>query len=193
MVSGAQQQIPHCTDLGGGFPCTDVSKLNSSQHLTAIRDASVRTGAVFDAIIRYIVNYSALLDGVLLENVMGLCTSPRGSDAHGQRLHSNFEYCIWRLEVECDMWVMGFKLSPKMFGFPIARDRIWMIAIPMCVLRLANISRERLERNAADLMQRLVVGEEALRPLDDFLLNEKDPTIVNFIREGALKFEAKEA
>ena len=86
------------------------------------------------------------------------------------------------------MWAFGFNLCPKMFGFPIARGRIYFIALPMAVLRLGGFRREDLTRMACDLMGRLVVGEEFLRSMDEFLLDEGDASIKDFVRAGEQKF-----
>jgi hypothetical protein len=45
-----------------------------------IREASARTGKVFDAIVEHIRAHGLVLDGVIMENVLGLQDRPRGID-----------------------------------------------------------------------------------------------------------------
>ena len=56
--SGGKQVIPQSDGTIGGFPCTDVSRLNKNHGMKAnrscVNDATMRTGAVFHMILRYL-------------------------------------------------------------------------------------------------------------------------------------------
>ena len=113
----AQQQgnkptpVPDHNMLVGGFPCTDVSTLHcasgTQEHRQCVLNGSLRTGGVFDAIIRLILHHQ--LDYGLLENVAALAIK----DDSGV---SNCDVVLERLSVERDCFAMVFQLTPWIFG-----------------------------------------------------------------------------
>jgi len=66
-------QIPRVRDVVAGFPCQDVTRLSSFRagHSSVVRDATLRTGAVFGALKDYCADDEEL-EALTTENVVGL-------------------------------------------------------------------------------------------------------------------------
>ena len=169
--------LPLCGDLVVGFPCQDVSRLNPSADRWVVRDASRRTGAVFADIMVYCKKLlkprgegEAIFSGLLLENVLGLATRPKGTDDAGNKWHSNIEYC--HLEAErAGLALIPFQLDPGLFSLPVSRQRIWMVCLPQHMISQAQVEVREVEAWATSLMNTLCVdAEKARRHLDDYLL-----------------------
>ncbi|CAE7670363.1 unnamed protein product [Symbiodinium sp. CCMP2592] len=169
--------LPFCGDLVVGFPCQDVSRLNPNADRWVVRDASRRTGAVFADVMSYCKKMLApkagaqvQFSGLLLENVLGLATRPKGTDDAGNKWHSNLEYC--QLEAErAGLTLIPFQLDPGLFSLPVSRQRIWMICLPQYMISQAQVQIQEVEAWAMSLMNKLCVGiEKPRRHLDDYLL-----------------------
>ena len=83
----------------------DVSKLNPhrANNMTVIRDGSKRTGLVYVSLMKFLAKEPAAplhadsfrggMQGLLLENVLGLIEPPKGLDPEtGERFLSNLDY-----------------------------------------------------------------------------------------------------
>ena len=176
-VSGKHQIVPRVSDLVGGFPCVDVSGLNAKRKQAAatVKDGSMRTGRIFHAI----MNYAKAADSkeqypgtIVLENVLGLCSKPTGESDE----LSNFDFCVHYLE-KIGYFVVSFRLCARQFGFPVSRERVYMLAVREDIASAAGLGPQQLQDKAVDVMSRLIVRQELTRDLDDFLLPEKHPLI----------------
>lgn len=166
--------LPMVSDLMVGFPCQDVSRLNPSAEEARwiIKDAGRRTGSVFG----HVATYSERLlrdpdgrkgfRGLLLENVLGLLTAPKGTDNTGNPWHSNLDYCSLRMH-QAGLLLLPFVLDPQMFGVPVSRQRVWMIT---------GLSEDDIRQMAHDMADRLC-DAHSCRDLRDFLL-EPDHELV---------------
>lgn len=186
-VSGKHQIVPRVSDLVGGFPCVDVSGLNAKRKQAAatVKDGSMRTGRIFHAI----MNYAKAADSkeqypgtIVLENVLGLCSKPTGESDE----LSNFDFCVHYLE-KIGYFVVSFRLCARQFGFPVSRERVYMLAVREDIASAAGLGPQQLQDKAVDVMSRLIVRQELTRDLDDFLLPEKHPLIQEMFRSVTAK------
>eukprot|EP00438_Fugacium_kawagutii_P014934 Skav223478 [mRNA] locus=scaffold659:210355:212801:+ [translate_table: standard] len=168
------QGLPMVSDLMVGFPCQDVSRLNPSAEEARwiIKDAGRRTGSVFGHIAKYsekmLKNRESrkTFRGLLLENVLGLLTAPKGADEKGNPWHSNLDYCSLRMR-QAGILLIAFVLDPQMFGVPVSRQRVWMICLPKHLLEDTGLSEDEVVHMAHDMADRLVDGRSC-RDLQDF-------------------------
>ena len=77
---------------------------------------------------------------------------------------------------QAGFWAITFDLMPQMFGFPVSRERLWFLVVPMETLHQANLGPQDAAALAQNLMERLVAGDDYRRPLDDFLLPASSPS-----------------
>ena len=91
IAPGSQSNVPGSHILVAGFPCTDISALNTSashaENRSCVLSGSLRTGSVFAGLAAYIAAHSQTeskrqdgevdLEFVLLENVVALATPPK--------------------------------------------------------------------------------------------------------------------
>lgn len=159
--SRTRSQVPVCSWLVAGFPCTDVSNLNQSRshHRSIVNQGGKSTGGVFQAIINFLFVHLSV-NCVILENVLGL--------AYG----SNLKACIDALQA-CGFFVIVWHLDPGDFGTPQRRARLWLLCIRKSWLAICGIvNLDRLRSTLLSLMNQLV--DHAPVPLDKFLLKESD-------------------
>ena len=132
--------------------------------------------------------HSKKLRSFLAENVMGLCCLPKNADGTsvdpdtGKTYYSNLDFCVQQLEAETDVWVFVARLDPKMFGVPISRQRVWILAIPAECFEGAELSFKEATMVAQDILERLMVGQT--RSIEDYLLPEHHPAIINMLHEA---------
>jgi hypothetical protein len=141
-------------------------------------------GKVFRAILAYAVGDATKEKqpvSVTLENVMGLCTKNPVDDGL-----SNFDFCVHYLE-ECGYWVVCFRLTPQQFGFPVQRDRIYLLGLRADIVAASGLNPQQFTDLALDIMSRLVIGPEHARDLDDFLLPDDPPLIKDMVQKAAAK------
>jgi len=141
-VAGEPREVPGVNDITCGFPCTDVSKLNSNQLRNCIRNAEARTGGVFAALCEYIAEHvdvpeivdkhssgfsMDIVEIVTAENVLGLAIPPKLDECQeSQHVHSNLDYAVHALE-SLGFHVLVFELDPRMFTHPVARPRLYLV------------------------------------------------------------------
>eukprot|EP00969_Alexandrium_andersonii_P069937 3086864-Alexandrium_andersonii.AAC.1 len=59
--------------------------------------------------------------------------APRAASKSDHRPHSNLDYCIYKLSA-IGFETIVFELSPSMFGMPVSRPRLWLLAIRKTLL-----------------------------------------------------------
>ena len=118
----------------------------------------------------------------MLENVLGLCSKPTGESDE----LSNFDFCVHYLE-KIGYFVVSFRLCARQFGFPVSRERVYMLAVREDIASAAGLVPQQLQDKAVDLMSRLIVRQELTRDLNDFLLPEKHPLIQEMFRSVTAK------
>jgi site-specific DNA-cytosine methylase len=169
-------KIPAVQKLKAGFPCTDVSSLNpaSQNHREVVSSGSLRTGGVFQAILRYAAACKDTLQSVTLENVTALLAPPRRKKGMG---HSNATACIRGLE-KIGLCTHLFQLDPStMFGVPVSRPRVFFLAVPKKKIK-GVMSNSEYHLMLTDIMQRLV--GHPMVDLDEFLLQENSVPIQEY-------------
>eukprot|EP00959_Pyramimonas_sp_CCMP1952_P201965 4223218-Pyramimonas_sp.AAC.1 len=186
-LSGRLQPVPPVSDLVGGFPCPDASALNNKQDRNTVRDRSLRTGCVFHAILDIVVaGIEDRPDSIILENVLGLLSKDKESNC------SSFDWCVYYLK-EIGYETIAFKLNSQDFAWPVQRGRVWFICINADLLKAAGMSPGDVNDIATDLMSRLVVPHDCKRNLDEFLLPEDDPAILDMTKEWSNKRSIQQA
>lgn len=159
-----------------GFPCTDASRLNRDAHtlrnLTCVMSSGLRTGSVYNGLMRYIDRHGATLQGIVLENVTSLATRAR---AHGESLApSNLQACVGMLNLR-GFHAKAFILCPTMFGIPQQRRHLYIIGFRIEKLRKLGIDPRRADDLLSHTMARLVGSRR--RCVSAFLLNEQDDAL----------------
>ncbi len=162
-VAGSHEAVPSCEVLFAGFPCTDVSALNSNkqEHRSIIASAGRSTGSCFEAIIGHVQRHRHVAM-VILENVLGLAQPPPLES-------TNYAACVRRLRSE-GFLVTAWTLCPTLFGVPQQRNRIWFLALRADRLNSDTAADVAVETVLQGLMSRFV-GHPMI-PLDEFLLDE---------------------
>ena len=183
-----QATIPQVDDLYMGFPCQDVSKLNpqAAEARFVIRNGDKRTGATFCDAMKYLekANHSSTggVTTLILENVMGLNEAPRGTDeSTGMPFHSNLDYVRHALYSR-GYYLLPFVLDPHDFGFPVSRNRIYMICWRLCDIYAAGFSEAEVRELATEFMQAMSCPE--MRSVDDFLLPESHELVQDELRRA---------
>lgn len=172
-------RIPHVQKVKAGFPCTDVSLLNPSarKHRSVVGSGSLRTGGVFQAILRYLESCHSTLESVTLENVTALLIPPADSETKQVLGPSNATVCVHGLE-RIGLITHLFQLDPEsMFGLPVSRPRLYFLSVPEEKIKGLLATREYHEM-LSDIMSRLV-GHPAA-DMDDFLLPEGSAAIQEY-------------
>jgi len=85
-------------------------------------------------------------------------------------------------------WGISVVLDPRLFGFPVSRQRVWILAIPARLFRALNLSPNDAETLVVQTLRQLTAAPAEHRPLDDFLLEETHPEVLQMyqdIRRGA--------
>ena len=178
-------EVPSVMDLIAGFPCQDVSALLKSvmNNRSVVRDGTKRTGGVFADIVEYIQEHLEAIESVMLENVLGIMSKSV------QEEFSNLDWCVGMLEA-LGFWTFCFKLDPRQFGMPVARGRIWIIAVKLQTLQRAGMTSSTTDELAKKVMQQ-VVDDQKWRRLEDFLLPENHPELLHWHRCTSARAEKK--
>ena len=177
--------VPAVQALFAGFPCQDVSSYNLRQDKgTTIRDSTARTGSTFRGLLKFLKRNGAShgFQSVLLENVMGLMTTPK--DAAGNTIDpqtdgayfSNLDHCVHLLDKEIG-WTFCARLTPTMFGVPIQRERIYILGIPRELFVGSGVSFAFARKVAREVLDAALVS--SVRDLEDFMLPETHPDILS--------------
>jgi len=179
--TGKVEQVPK--DLFGlvvGFPCTAASGLNSKsssqQNRQCVKTGELATGEVFQSIVNFIRAHGSSLSHLVLENVLAL---GRG-DENGQ---SNLDYVLNTLR-NLGWFTIHWHLDPRLWGCPVSRPRVWILAFPFAVLEERGLSVEAATRLGEECMNAL--ASSRLAPLESYLLPESHP-YVKAVHEPALQ------
>ena len=141
-VNGELCAVPKAKSYIMGFPCQDVSPLNSqataSENMHTIADSSLRTGTVFKS-------GKDLLDEnedenagkfLLLENVQGLARR------HADGTPSNLRVALEQLRKK--NFAHAYLLDPRVFGNPSSRLRLYIPVVPLWLLAKLGIDSTAL-------------------------------------------------
>ena len=196
VVTRSMRPVPPCTDFFAGFPCTDVSSLNplapTSRDVIFCEDK--RTGKVFNDCVHYLgkAHKDGLLELAIFENVPGLAVAPKGTaDPFTGRPHySNLDHCVHKLG-QIDLVTVAFTIDPRQFGWPVRRQRVWLISFPAKKLGEAGLSLDEVRRFAWSVMRRLVTNR--LRNWDDLILPAHHPDVQAYTQECKDAGRAREA
>ena len=162
-----------CRILAAGFPCLDVSGLNphsrTLRNRQCISQVALRTGEVFAGIVEYI---KAMIcrrrppEVIIFENVMGLKNPPK-DDPNGPSNLDIVGLMLSGLGYRLHAW----HLSPRMFGVPQCRQRVWTTAIRTS--NMEGVLADFLESSEilAELMSRITGFPES--KLVKYLVNSR--------------------
>ena len=110
----------------GGFPCQDCSRCNSSarsdENRNAVLSGSLRTGSIFQAIVKLVSVYTCST-WALFENVTDLAVP----DTEGGV--SNLDACVFLLETVLKLFVFVVRLDPSLFGSITTRPRLYLLCL----------------------------------------------------------------
>jgi site-specific DNA-cytosine methylase len=177
-LSGKAQCVPRVEGTIGGFPCTDVSRLNgrarTAENTACVSSASLRTGFVFDRICAYVKSRRPEFRWLVLENVQALAQS--GPDGGA----SNLDVCCQRLQEELNFVVLVFFLDARDFGRVHSRRRLYLVCICRAMLGEAKVQEQDVVELMTSAMARFV-GHEPIN-VDSVLLPEGHPDVVSHYR-----------
>ena len=180
-----------------GFPCTAVSGQNpharAEENLNCIASGSLATGSVFAVIVNLAEVHLEQMERsiragrfvfILLENVVNLAVKGKHAAV------SNLDEA--KAQLEATGWVViVWHLSPKDFGVPASRPRLWIAVVPRIALEYCGHNDEgEFRKDMFNLMDRFVGFEQA--PLDRYLLPDDSPLIVDYLKGLAVKKDLKE-
>ena len=106
------------------------------------------------------------MKSILAENVLGLMTTPKDQDGSTVDpetqlpYYNNLDYCIQKLSVERKMWTFVAHLTPTLFGVPVRRDRLFMLAIPRELFGKHSLLPSEATKVARQILDSLVVTEK---------------------------------
>lgn len=180
--TATKQAVPSVTGICAGFPCTDVSRLNkfhsSSSNMSCAASQTMRTGAVFGSIIRYLKEHNENISFAILENVTTLATPPKKNGVNVGP--SNLDVCIYDLRHEADMVTAVFRLDPRiLFGQLTSRPRLYMVCIKAGLLHSAGLSEDDFMAAAKRLMEKLIMQPRIF--LESVLLDDKSAPIEEYL------------
>jgi len=165
--------------MTAGFPCTDISGLNSHHTSTQARttlmsaeEAGDRTGDVFHHIVEYLRAHGENIVFVILENVEQILKPEVDKITGAQVAPSNADALCHILSRACDMLVQPFLLDPRMFGALQSRSRVYFLGIPR--RELPTDAPDRIVREEMQRLLNLIAGSQ-LTPLKEHLISKSDP------------------
>ena len=125
--------------------------------------------------------FSSGFRSLLAEHVVGLLAVPKNPDGTttdpdtGESYFSNLDHCVHSLETDVDCWVFVARLTPGLFGVPVGRDRVWILAVPRECFALSGLAPHDATLLAQEVLEALTTTTK--RDLDDFLLPDSHPAI----------------
>ena len=131
VLSGDRVEHPKTKFKFYGFPCDDVSRLNTSrsQHGTVVQEGSKRTGSVFQACSQHCAEHEEDLEVGLSENVLGLAAHGKDPVSGLPFPNRNLDHCISTYS-KLGFWSIVLHLDSKQNQRPVDRTRLWMPHIP---------------------------------------------------------------
>ena len=162
------------TDLCAGFPCQDLSRLNSKSssagNKVCIRDGTHRSGSVFHAIFEFTIPCGdRRVRIVQLENVATLANIRADGRSHLSDIRAKYAEVGWK--------VIAISLCPSYFGCYFRRVRIYMICMPSAAFEQGSTQR------ATNILNTIVATCGITSKLDNYLLPESDPIVAEYIGE----------
>lgn len=147
-----------------GFPCTDVSSLNSlaGQHRTIIENAGGKTGSCFKSILMSACNRR--LPVLILENVVGL--------SYKGQLHQ----CIHAIKSSGYRCRVFYMQPLAYFSWPVRRPRLWFMCIHGSLTE--HVPAPELHALMGAYVARLV-GGHARYKTESILLPEGHPSVLD--------------
>ena len=180
---GLQKVDRHIHIKAAGFPCTDASTLNnksgSDKNLRCIETASLRTGSVFESIVKA-CELMPFLKVVFFENVAALQKAPPTGK-------SNLDHVESKLKARLDHFLMVWELCPRLFGTPQSRSRLWMASIPEKTLVELGYDKEGATEQLTGYMDQLVGS--SMTDWREFLIPDNSDLIRSFNADGLAKRE----
>lgn len=171
VVTKSWKKVDECDWLIGGFPCTDLSRLNphhsDGQNKECISASSLSTGSVFRGILDFVAQHK-VKKTLIFENVPAICDRSKEVDGC-----SNYEVCVRSLR-DIGWIVHAFFVDPcYLFGIPQHRERVYIIAVPADLLKTKGICEDQFHVLCDGFMAGCVGwGKQSV---DDYLLPE-DPS-----------------
>ena len=187
--------VPKVSNTLGGYPCQDVSILNTNRAgaQNTIECGDKRTGSAFAGICQYLKDeeddphvFSTL------ENVVGLRAKTKSKkhveveedSEDGVPRMTNLERAVARLR-EFGLWSMALETDPRLHGIPQSRGRLYQPVIPLRILAEVGITEQDIAQGIVDMY--LVCCNFEMLSLHDFLLPESHPAIVDMLRRAESK------
>ena len=132
-----------------------------------VASGELSTGAVFAAIVAFIVMCGPVLQVLILENVYAICKK-------GKSGRSNLD-SVATLLIGIGWFCCVYHLQPRDFGTPASRPRIWLICF-RCTILVSKGVTEASFKDHLDVCLDAMSGS-ALTPMQDYLLPEGHPYI----------------
>ena len=185
--------------LVGGFPCKDVSPLNPCkvQHMRNVFKLEGKTGGTFGKILRACKRQQDEHPGslwmILLENVKGLASPPKGKDGTPLSIEdSNLSATLLMLKVHLQHIGYAFALDPRLYGHPQSRPRLYMPSFHADFLKTLKCDPLRMYQMLKEFISRFSNGYGRV-PIRKLLLPANHPTIAKYLAEEASSGTLEEA
>ena len=88
----------------------------------------------------------------------------------------NLDWCVHLLGADCDMHAFIASLCPRLCGFPVTRNHLFLHAVLRKHLHESGLSVGEADEVMKRVLLQLFPGMD-LRPIDEFLLPESHPVI----------------
>ena len=172
--------MPRCRVLAAGFPCTAASPLNihrgTDEYRQCVEHGDLSTGSVFQALVGLALRHREALELLVLEHVPQLASPPNGGGP------SDLDAVVQALNMRVGLYVKVWELCPKIFGWPQARKRLWMLGVKRERLQSLGMDEAEAGRKLTDMMNRL--AGSSLTPIDQVLLPDAHEVIDRWCRQA---------
>lgn len=183
----AMEDIPSVKLVIGGFPCKDVSSLNTARadNKFVVQMQDGKTGGTFAKILKYLQRHG---DSVLMgmwENVVGLASppkAPKGSDIKYTVHDSNLAATLEALQEVVQHVGFAFQVDPRNYGHPQSRPRLYLPSFKEAFLQSIECSQEAMYAKLGKFMD-LFSGGYGLVPIKKLLLSRHHPILVEYLKK----------
>ena len=167
-----------------GFPCKDVSTLNKNRKDMAdvVEQGGSKTGSAFQGGLDCIDKHGDKLIIIFLENVLGLHQKTQDNKL------SNLEVCQLELKKR-NFASFVLQLDPRCVAGCQSRGRFWIPCVRISFLESLGSTEAAFRKQLCDCARRFS-GFAAI-PIDNILLPDHDPLVLQHLRKASLKNKVK--
>ena len=171
------KSVPSVDWAFAGFPCKDVSTLNSNKKKfkSVIAEGGSKTGSCFQSILRWVRAHGGALNIIWFENVVGLHVQKK----KGSKEPTNLEVCLDELS-GLGFYAFAVQVDPRCYGTPQSRARLWIPCIKLVYLTSLGWEPAAFRSKVCKLMEKF--SGIPIMPIEHILLDEDDALVKAYLR-----------